>query len=76
MNLFEQLKLMPKVDMHINLVSSISTCLASYLKNEHDILDMEELMLEKNYKDYEKYNSCYDCMVALICTHVGTRSQL
>ncbi len=53
MNLFEQLKLLPKVDMHINLVSSISTSLASYLRNEKDILDMEEMMLEKNYKDYE-----------------------
>lgn len=31
---------------------------------------------KNNYKDYEKYNSCYDCMVALICTHVGTGSQL
>ncbi len=53
MNLFEQVKLMPKVDMHINLVSSISTSLASYLKKEPDILDMENMMQEKNFKDYE-----------------------
>ena len=53
MNLFEQLKLMPKVDMHINLVSSISIDLASYLKDDQDILDMENMMQEKNYKDYE-----------------------
>lgn len=53
MNLFEQLKLMPKVDMHINLVSSISTTLASYLKNNQDILDTENMMQEKNFKDYE-----------------------
>lgn len=53
MNLFEQLKLMPKVDMHINLVSSISIDLASYLKDDQNILDMENMMQERNYKDYE-----------------------
>lgn len=53
MNLFEQLKLMPKVDTHINLVSSISTSLVSYLKDDQNILDTENMMQEKNFKDYE-----------------------
>lgn len=53
MNLFEQLKLIPKVDMHINLTSSISTDLASYLEEEKDILDILNMMQEKNYMDYE-----------------------
>ena len=53
MNLFEQLKLIPKVDMHINLTSSISTDTASYLDSEKDILDIENMMQERNYRDYE-----------------------
>ena len=53
MNLFEQLKLIPKVDMHINLTSSISVNLASYLDDRKSILDIELLMQEKNYRDYE-----------------------
>ncbi len=53
MNLFEQLKLIPKVDMHINLTSSISTDLASYLDSEKNILDIESSMQERNFRDYE-----------------------
>ena len=53
MNLFEQLKLIPKVEMHINLTGSISTDLASYIESDKNILDILNMMQEKNYMDYE-----------------------
>lgn len=52
MTLFEQLKMIPKVDMHINLTSSISTDLAFDLTDESSILDIEEDMREKNIMEY------------------------
>lgn len=51
MALFEQLKNIPKVDLHINLVSSISTDLAFSITNE-DIQELEDKMIQKNIKDY------------------------
>ena len=51
MTLFEQIKQVPKVDMHINLTSSISTDLAFDL-TEGSILDIEEDMREKNILEY------------------------
>ena len=53
MNLFEQLKLIPKVDMHINFTSSISIDLASYIESDKNVLDILNMMQEKNYRDYE-----------------------
>ena len=53
MNLFEQIKNIPKVDMHINLTGSISTFLASSLDENKNILDILNMMQEKNYMDYE-----------------------
>ena len=53
MTLFEQLKTLPKVDMHINLTSSISTNLASFLMDDESIVDVIDMMQEKNLKDYE-----------------------
>ncbi len=53
MSLFEQIKAIPKVDMHINLTSSISTNLAFDLNNDSSIVDVIEKMQEKNYFDYE-----------------------
>ena len=54
MTLFEQLKMIPKVDMHINLTSSISTDLAFDLTDETSILDVEEDMREKNILEYKE----------------------
>ena len=53
MNLFEQLKELPKVDMHINLTSSISTNLASYLMDDENLALIIDKMQEKNLMDYE-----------------------
>ncbi len=53
MNLFEQLKSIPKVDMHINLTSSISTDLAFDLSDDTSILDVTLEMREKNILEYE-----------------------
>lgn len=53
MTLFEQLKMIPKVDMHINLTSSISTNLAFDLSDEASILDVTLDMREKNIFEYE-----------------------
>lgn len=55
MILFEQLKNIPKVDLHINLTSSISTDLVYELNEFDNIIDVEDSMIEKNYLDY--YNS-------------------
>ena len=54
MTLFEQLKMLPKVDMHINLTSSISTDLAFDLFSESNILDVLDEMQEKNVLEYEQ----------------------
>lgn len=54
MTLFEQLKMLPKVDMHINLTSSISTDLAFDLSSESNILDVLDEMQEKNILEYEQ----------------------
>lgn len=51
MTLFEQIKNVPKLDLHINLTSSISTDLAFNITNE-PILDIEDKMHEKNNRDY------------------------
>lgn len=53
MTLFEQLKSIPKVDMHINLTSSISTDLAFDLSSDTNILDILDEMREKNVFEYE-----------------------
>ena len=50
--MFEQLKLLPKVDLHINLTSSISTELVFDLTNETSIIDLEEKMFQHNPKEY------------------------
>ncbi len=52
MTLFEQLKNIPKVDMHINLTSSISTNLASSLITKETIIDIEDEMRQKNAREY------------------------
>ena len=52
MTLFEQIKAIPKVDMHINLTSSISTDLAYSLSNDTNIVDVLEKMQEKNFLEY------------------------
>ena len=54
MNLFEQLKNIPKVDMHINLTSSISTDLAFDLTDELDIVEVVDNMREKNIMEYKE----------------------
>ena len=40
MTLFEQIKAIPKVDMHINLTSSISTDLAFDLSDEENMAEI------------------------------------
>ena len=52
MTLFEQLKNIPKVDLHINLTGSISTDLAFSVSNESSIQEIEDKMIQKNAKDY------------------------
>ena len=52
--MFEQLKLLPKVDLHINLTSSISTELVFDLTNETSIIDLEEKMFQHNPKEYRE----------------------
>ncbi len=54
MDLFQQLKLLPKVDLHINLTSSISTNLVFDLTNETSIIDVEEKMFQHNPKEYRE----------------------
>ena len=54
MTLFEQLKGIPKVDMHINLTSSISTDLAFDLSDDLDMIDVLDTMREKNVMEYEQ----------------------
>ena len=54
MTLFEQLKSIPKVDMHINLTSSISTDLAFDLVDEENILNIVDEMQERNVLEYEQ----------------------
>ena len=53
MTLFEQIKAIPKVDMHINLTSSISTDLAFDLSIEENMADIIDKMQEKNPFEYE-----------------------
>lgn len=52
MTLFEQLKNIPKVDLHINLTGSISTDLAFTVTNETSIQEIEDKMIQRNVKDY------------------------
>ena len=52
MTLFEQLKSIPKIDLHINLTGSISTDLAFSVTNESSIQELEDKMIQKNVKDY------------------------
>lgn len=54
MNIFPQLKLLPKVDLHINLTGSISTNLVFDLTNETSIIDVEEKMFQHNPKEYRE----------------------
>jgi adenosine deaminase len=54
MNIFPQLKLLPKVDLHINLTGSISTNLVFDLTNETSIIDLEEKMFQHNPKEYRE----------------------
>ena len=51
MTLFEQLKNIPKIDLHINITGSISTDLAFSVTNESSIQDLEDKMIQKNVKD-------------------------
>lgn len=53
MTLFDGIKIIPKVDMHINLTSSISTNLAFDLNSDSNIVEIIDKMQEKNYFDYE-----------------------
>lgn len=52
MTLFEQIKTIPKVDMHINLTSSISTDLAFDLSDDVNMVDILDKMQEKNPLEY------------------------
>jgi adenosine deaminase len=52
MTLFEQIKMIPKVDMHINLTSSISTDLAFDLSDEENMAEIIAKMQEKNPMEY------------------------
>ena len=52
MTLFEQIKAMPKVDMHINLTSSISTDLAFDLSDDTNMAEIISKMQEKNNLEY------------------------
>lgn len=52
MTLFEQIKAMPKVDMHINLTSSISTDLAFDLSDDVNMAEILDKMQEKNPLEY------------------------
>ena len=54
MTLFEQLKNIPKVDMHINLTSSISTDLAYSLSSDLEMIDVVDEMRERNIMEYEQ----------------------
>ena len=54
MTLFEQLKSIPKIDMHINLTSSISTDLAFDLSEDASIVDVMDEMRERNVMEYEQ----------------------
>ena len=52
MTLFEQIKSIPKVDMHINLTSSISTDLAFDLSLDENMAEIISKMQEKNSMEY------------------------
>ena len=52
MTLFEQIKGIPKVDMHINLTSSISTDLAFDLSLDENMAEIIDKMQEKNALTY------------------------
>ena len=52
MTLFEQIKAIPKVDMHINLTSSISTDLAFDLSMDENMAEIIDKMQEKNALEY------------------------
>ena len=52
MTLFEQIKAIPKVDMHINFTSSISTDLAFDLSDEENMAEIIAKMQEKNPMEY------------------------
>ena len=52
MTLFEQIKSIPKVDMHINLTSSISTDLAFDLSSDENMAEILSKMQEKNSMEY------------------------
>ena len=52
MTLFEQIKALPKVDMHINLTSSISTDLAFDLSDDVNMAEILDKMQEKNALEY------------------------
>ena len=52
MTLFEQIKTIPKVDMHINLTSSISTDLAFDLSDDTNMAEILAKMQEKNPLEY------------------------
>lgn len=52
MTIFEQIKSIPKVDMHINLTGSISTDLAFDLSDDVNMADIIDTMQEKNALEY------------------------
>ena len=52
MTLFEQIKAIPKVDLHINLTSSISTDLAFDLSLDANMAEIISRMQEKNNLEY------------------------
>ena len=52
MTLFEQIKSLPKVDLHINLTSSISTDLAFDLSDDTNMAEIIAKMQEKNALEY------------------------
>ncbi len=52
MTLFEQIKTIPKVDMHINLTSSISTDLAFDLSDDINMAEIVAKMQERNALEY------------------------
>ncbi len=54
MTLFEQLKLFPKVDLHVDLLGSIQKETISKLTNTESIQKIEELVELESLKDYNK----------------------
>ena len=60
---FENLKSIPKVDLHINFLSSITTSLAFDLNDDLTIADVIEMTTFKRFSEYDK---CLELPVKLL----------